>query len=108
MKAPSRFSRFVVTLKKRRSYAISEQFRKTEILQFFLLFCTNKEQIKNKILFQRAFPAVQNRNQPCLIKNKIGVLQKVNVVSGFCAYGKIFILYKTEKHLTFVLISDII
>jgi len=33
--------------------------QKTEFFRFFLLFCTNKEQIKNKILSQRAFPAVQ-------------------------------------------------
>lgn len=86
MKAPSRFSQFVVALKKCRSYVISEQFRKIEFLQFSLLFCTNKEQIKN------------NNN----------ALQKVNVVFGICVYGKIFILYKTEKYSTFVLISFII
>lgn len=42
------------------------------------------------------------------IKNNNNALQKVNVVFGICVYGKIFILYKTEKHLTFVLISFII
>ena len=42
------------------------------------------------------------------INNNNNALQKVNVVFGICVYGKNFILYKTEKHLTFVLISFII
>jgi hypothetical protein len=71
---------------KRRNYGISEQFRKTEFFRFLLLFCTNKEQIKNKILSQRVFPAVQNQNQLCLIKNKIDALQKVKTGFDFCAY----------------------
>jgi len=90
LKAPSRFSQLAVTLRKRLNYGKSEQFRKTEFFCFLLLFCTNKEQIKNKILSQRAFPAVQNRHQPCLIKNKNDALQKVNVVLGFLCVWKNF------------------
>ena len=59
IESPQPFFKLVVVLRKRRNYGISEQFRKIGFLRFFLLFCTNKEQIKNKILFQRAFPAIQ-------------------------------------------------